>query len=192
MDDTMSKDPRRVQEAKQVADAEAKKQELQAALPKLPYDPKALAREEFERSVDVKIFTEGFDKVWESLGKFGAAAAENEVLGGLTEVEFRDQCSAYYSTLNALHYRKAAEKQDERALTFSKASLLRITDRIPNQELLFDLANGMIRKGPTPTARCLAHPNGCPTEDGVIGLGSGASDSPLEFVKALLTRLKRS
>lgn len=180
MDDTISKDPKRIAEAKRMAADENKKQAVAASLPKLPFDPKAVAREEFERNMDPRFFTDRFEEVWGSLEKAGLQCSDSEIITPLTEMEFRDNVASYYASLTAAFLRTQVEKQDERAATLGKAAQLRINDRVKwDGTGMMDLAHGVLRKVPSGLRTCLAHPNGCP-DGSTIG----------DFVKSLFDKFR--
>ena len=162
-DDTISTDPKMKEEARRA--------QAESAFPKLPYDPKAIAREEFERVVDVRYCNKSFDELWGLFtGDIRITSTGGDALGVLTEAEYRQFTASLMYAVQNTFLKNAAEQAKERGTVLHKAAMftshdrLKITGTTP-QELHVDLAHGLLRKHVEPKKTCPVHPDGCP-EDG--------------------------
>jgi hypothetical protein len=164
--DTISTDPKMKEEARRMAS--------ESAFPKLPYDPKAVAREEFERVVDQRFNEKTFEETWKSLTEAPSQAPApptDDLYGVLQETEFRQLLSSIFYGLNSINLAEAARKQHERGEVLHKAAQFTINDRLDIEKKKIeatytDLLHGILRKPiQEPRRACMIHPNGCPDED---------------------------
>lgn len=173
--DTISKDPRMQAEARRAASEVAN----EVNIPKAPYDPKAIAREEWERRIDPKYAERSFDETWETLSvPFKRPGKKEDFRVLLTEEEFRQCIGAVMRGVNSLNLRIAAEQEDEKAKAVQGAASVAIEDRVGKgpklNECFPDLTTGYMRANVDFSNRkCFLHPNGCPDENGVVEIGGG-------------------
>jgi hypothetical protein len=166
-DDTISTDPK--------MHAAARKAAAESSAPKPPYDPKAIAREEFERVIDRRYNDKGFDDLWTTITKVHEAlGASEDTLGVMTEAEYRQFVASLFHGANAIMLEKTAAALKERSSVLYKAASYSIRDRLEIDEKsqgFPDMLRGLYRtpsKTPTGGRTCPIHPSGCP-EDAEAG-----------------------
>lgn len=165
MSDTISKDPARVAEAQRLA------QTSKTEFPKLPYDPKAVAREEFERIVDPHVFTESFEEFWWGITSEDPSSTCTELLTSFTEAEFRSMVDSFVYVAHAYFLQRALTAANERAAVAKKSTIFSCTDRLklgPGVPLWPDIRRGLLWK--RGAEHCPVHPNGCPPAEELTSL----------------------
>jgi hypothetical protein len=175
MSDTISNDPKLMEEARRVA--------AEATNPKPPYDPKAIAREEWERVVDKRYEMKTFDEVWDRFNKLTdsmLSSMKRDLKGTITENEYRQFASSLYLKVNSQNLIAAAQRAEQRGEVTSAAVMYAIKDKYSVSEtvsFLPDLARGLIYQD-TATAdekrTCPLHPNGCPPPGVEVMTGTDA------------------
>jgi hypothetical protein len=175
--DTISTDPR--------MQAEARKAATEATLPRLPYDPKAVAREEFERVVDKKYCDQTFEQVWEVLTfAHEKVSPDSPILGAMTEAEYRQFAASLFHHTNAIYMEKTVLSLKERSSVLYKAAMYSVRDRLKLDGKTIgapDMKNGMFQTHEAAKVggrTCILHPNGCPE----------GSSSVRELLESLLGR----
>lgn len=173
MSDTISKDPKMQEEARRAAASVASP----TVLPKLNFNPIAVAKEEYERRVDPKYLPTGgpkpmgFDSLWELLTRpFVDQPAQSEVLFALEEAEYRQIVSSLFRRVNALNMEHWAKLEEQKAEAVHRSTIIAIEERVGPQEAskLFDsipdITRGILRKSSSITVKkmCIMHPDGCP------------------------------
>jgi hypothetical protein len=162
-DDTLRTNPKMHEEARTAA--------AEVSIPKPIYDPKSVAREEFDRIVDSRYMTKPFDTLWELINfELTKKHDSSKILGVLSEVEYRQLASSFFYGVQVVFLKNAAHEASERADVLHKAALYTAHDRLKIselrvQELLVDLSRGLVRAHTEdkPTKQtCFLHPNGCP------------------------------
>ena len=159
-DDTISTDPK--------MQAEARRAAAESAAPKPPYDPKAIAREEYERVSDRRYDTRSFEDLWTVISKsHDLLHGGDATLGVLTEAEFRQFAASLCYGANALMLERAAAAQKERSAVLYKAASYAARDRLAIEEKVGgcpDMLRGLYRSASSASSKgvCVLHPNGCP------------------------------
>ncbi len=167
-DDTISTDPKMREEARRAA--------AESAMPKVTFNPSAIAREEFERIVDKRYCPDDFEKVWSTMTDDVAKAPAPQadaMYGLLTEAEYRQLVAAVFHSCNSFFLMNAATEAKERGSVLHKAAMYTVNDRLKIEEkkvsTQIDLLHALLRspvKGPSSGMKvCLIHPNGCPEDD---------------------------
>jgi len=162
-DDTLSTDPKMKEEARRAA--------AESSNPRPPFDPKAIAREEYDRIIDKRYETKGFESLWGLiLSELAASAEANPVVGAMSEAEYRQMAASFFYLAQSTVLTQAGKEANERAGVLHKAALYAIHDRLKPtdakpQQLFADLSRGLIRKVPDEASTkktCPIHPKGCP------------------------------
>lgn len=193
--DTISKDPRMQEEARRAAS--------EAALPRPSYDPKTVAREEYDRRVDQRYAAAPFEHVYKSITElFQKTPKLEDIRVVMTETEFRQACAALMRGVNATNLRKAADEELEKSRALQTATIIAIEDRVGSEtkvrECLPDVLHGYMRANVdlTPARTCLVHPDGCPDETDVPGIaiplsGQGGGSALLQALFDAISKAKK-
>ncbi len=163
--DEISTDPRMQQEARDAA----KGLKEAEALPKLPYDPKTIAREVYEQVIDRRIVSETFDQIWTKISDFSNTIGATEVISPFTESELRTVLAGFMHTVNEYEYTRRVQEESNNAQAMRSAAQVQIRVRLkwgnePHTSAP-DMARGMLRQVPEgiqEKPKCIMHPNGCP------------------------------
>lgn len=138
--DTISTDPRLLEEARRAA--------AEKPAPKIPYDPKAILREAYDRILDPKYNETSFEKFWDDAQ---SVLQRGEIVDTLTEQECRDFTEALVLRAQSNVLMKAAAKVLERSTTLHKAGIYKLCERRgrdPNKDVGegLDISTGAVRK----------------------------------------------
>lgn len=180
MDDSISKDPKLVEEARRVA--------AEATNPKPPYDPKALAREEWERVIDKRYEVKSFETVWDEFNGLTDRmhkSLKTELKGLLSESEFRQLAASLFMHVNSANLTAAALRAEERSNVTQQAVMYALKDKYgdsDNAAYMPDLQRGLLHKDILEKNACALHPNGCPPNGTEVLTGTDALSALLNIL----------
>ena len=161
--DSISTDPRMQEEARRAA--------TESAIPKPPFAPTEIAKEEFERVVDKRYCDKTFEETWKTLTEdVKAPVLSDEVVGTFTEAEYRQFVTAIFYGINSFFLNDAAKKSTERGMVMHKAAMYTVCDRLKVDMAVptrIDFSRALLRKdnrASTSKRTCILHPEGCPDD----------------------------
>ncbi len=145
MNDTISKDPDLIAEALEAANRV--RTTGTPAAQSLTFDPKTVAEQEFNNIADRRFVKDPFASLWETASKH--VSPQGELVGYLTETEYRLSAQAWWYSLNNLAYLREAIEAQDRAKTLSTAARLQVASRLRGEvanELTPDLIQGTLHR----------------------------------------------
>lgn len=155
---------------------------LKCAAPRPDYDPKALAREVYDRTIDSRVYRFDFEFLWTKIRQDLEAQTKRVRLGralvALTREEFIDSVTASVEGANALSYLAEVEYRKQRAEMYLNRAMLSVQERVADKQFWVDLESGVVR---------VDLGNGQPVEDKALVRMGG--DVP-EDVKELLDMIR--
>lgn len=153
--DTISNNPEMLEAARRAA--------AEVNLPKLPYDPKALAREVWDEYADAKVdYPEGFEGFWNRFETNPSYVSPTDPCFPLKESEFRQFVAGMVLFETGAVVAKKAERLVAQATALREAVFIELDRRteqlgMPKRNGFMDIRNGLYRSSQV----CPDHPEGC-------------------------------